>query len=112
MIVRKLCNIAISPVPLSIATADGSKRGNKKSNLLPIIKDKIINENIITIPDTNKVSAYILDFMLFKNNYRHSIKIEDLEWHVIKEIPTGYNRVDIVADNYKPVSIKMQVRDG
>ena len=39
-------------------------------------------------------------------------RYEDLEWHVIKEIPTGYNRVDIVADNYKPVSIKMQVRDG
>ena len=25
---------------------------------------------------------------------------------------TGYNRVDIVADMYRPVSIKMQERDG
>ena len=37
---------------------------------------------------------------------------EDLAWRVIKLIPTGYNEVDIVADTYRPVSIKMQERAG
>ena len=37
---------------------------------------------------------------------------EDLAWRVIKQVPTGYNRADIVADTYRPVSIKMQERDG
>ena len=64
--------------------------GTKKSELLPIIKDKMINENITTIPDTNKVSAYILDFMAFLRT------ITD---------------IDIVADMYRPVSSKMQERD-
>ena len=74
----------------SIATADGTESGTKKSELLPIIKDKMINENITTIPDTNKVSAYILDFMAFLRT------ITD---------------IDIVADMYRPVSSKMQERD-
>ena len=50
----------------------------------------MINENITTIPDTNKVSAYILDFMAFLRT------ITD---------------IDIVADMYRPVSSKMQERD-
>ena len=63
-ILSKFCNLLL-PVPLSIATADGSKRGTKKSELLPIIKDKMINENITTIPHASKVLAYILEFMAF-----------------------------------------------
>ena len=50
----------------------------------------MINENITTIPDTNKASAYILDFMAFLRT------ITD---------------IDIVADMYRPVSSKMQERD-
>lgn len=33
-----------------IATGDGSKRSTKKSDLLPVIWDKMINENITIIP--------------------------------------------------------------
>ena len=63
--IKKALQYPLSPVPLSIATADGSKRGTRKSDLLPIIKDKMINENITTIPDNNKDLAYILDFVAF-----------------------------------------------
>ena len=101
------------PVPLSIATADGSKRGTKKSELPPIIRDKMIDENITTITDTNKVSVCILDFMAFSrtitdfpSTYGH------LAWRVIKQTLTDYSRVDIVADTYRSVSIKMQERDS
>ena len=63
--IKKPLQYPLSPVPLSIATADKSNRGTKKSELLPIIKDKMINENINIIHDTNKVLAYILDFNTF-----------------------------------------------
>ena len=36
--IKKALRYPLSPVALSIATADGSKRGTKKSKLLPIIK--------------------------------------------------------------------------
>ena len=86
----KIILIPVKSCEGSIATADGTESGTKKSELLPIIKDKMINENITTIPDTNKVSAYILDFMAFLRT------ITD---------------IDIVADMYRPVSSKMQERD-
>ena len=47
--IKKASQYPLSPVP----TADGLKRDTKKSDLLSIIKDKMINENITTIPDTN-----------------------------------------------------------
>ena len=110
--IKKALQYPLSPVPLSIATADESNRGTKKSELLAIIKDKIINENTTIIPDTSKVLVYILDFIAFERTVTDNPSIfEDLTWRVIKQIPIGYNRVDIVADTYRPVSIKMQERD-
>ena len=110
LILKKLCSI-LCHHPLSIATADGSKRGTQKSALLSIIKNKVISEDICTIRDTSKISAYILDFMaLLKTITDTSSTYEDLPWRVIKQIPTGENRVDIVADTYRPVSINMQLR--
>ena len=73
----------------------------------------MINENITTIPDTNKVSVHILDFMAFLRTITDiPSTYKDLAWRIIKQISTGYNRVDLVADTYRPVSIKMQDRDG
>ena len=99
----------LSPVPVSIATADGSKRGIKKSNLPPIMKDKMIDQDITIIPEINKVSAYILDFIVFLITITDILStLEDLEWRVKKQIPAGHNWVDIVTHTYSPVSIKMQ----
>ena len=103
----------MSPVPVSIATADGSKRGIKKSNLPPIMKDKMIDQDITIIPEINKVSAYILDFIVFLITITDILStLEDLEWRVKKQIPAGHNWVDIVTHTYRPVSIKMQEKDG
>ena len=103
----------LSPVPVSIATADGSKRVIKKSNLPPIMKDKMIDQDISIIPEINKVSAYILDFIVFLITITDILStLEDLEWRVKKQIPAGHNWVDIVTHTYRPVSIKMQEQDG
>ena len=73
----------------------------------------MINEGITTIPDANIVSGYILDFMAFLKIITDiPSTCEDLAWLVIKQVPTGCIRVDIVADTYRPVSIKMQEIDG
>ena len=70
----------LSPVPVSIATADGSKRVIKKSNWPPIMKDKMIDQDISIIPEINKVSAYILDFIVFLITIRDILStLEDLE---------------------------------
>ena len=48
-------------------------------------------------PDTKKVSTYILDFMAFLRTITDiPSTYEDLTWCAIKQIPTGYNQVDIV----------------
>ena len=73
----------------------------------------MINEGVTTILDANNVSAYILDFMAFLKIITDiPSTYEDLAWLVIKQVHTGCIRVVIVADTYRPVSIKMQERDG
>ena len=73
----------------------------------------MINEGVTTILDANNVSAYILDFMAFLKIITDiPSTYEDLAWLVIKQVHTGCIRVVIVADTYRPVSIKMQETDG
>ena len=81
--INKALQYPLSPVPLSIATSDRSRRGTKKSNLLKIIKGKMINENITTIPNTDKVSAYILDSMGFFRTITN-IPSTGEDWHSVQ----------------------------
>ena len=80
--INKALQYPLSPVPLSIATSERSKRGTKKNDLLQIIKGKMINENITTIPDTDKVSAYILDSMGFFRTITN-IPSTGNDWHSV-----------------------------
>lgn len=77
------------------------QRGIKKTDLLLIINDKMINENITSIPVTNKVSSYILYLMaLLRTITDISSPYEDFAWRVIKQISTGYNQIDRVPNTY------------
>ena len=80
--INKALQYPLSPVPLSTATSERSKRGTKKNDLLQIIKGKMINENITTIPDTDKVSAYILDSMGFFRTITN-IPSTGNDWHSV-----------------------------
>ena len=59
-----------------------------------------------------KIQPTFQIFWLFKEQLNIPSTYEDLAWHVTKRIPTGYNRVYIVTDTYRPVSFKLQERDG
>lgn len=77
------------------------QRGIKKTDLLLIINDKMINENITSIPVTNKVSSYILYLMaLLRTITDISSPYEDFAWRVIKQISTGYNQIDRAPNTY------------
>lgn len=77
------------------------QRGIKKTDLLLIINDKMINENITSIPVTNKVSSYILYLMaLLRTITDISSPYEDFAWRVIKQISTGYNQTDRAPNTY------------
>ena len=100
----------LCPVPLSLANPDGSRRTTKKSNLQSIIL-KHCNKELAhpreSQPSKSEVSTFIIDLMaairtltVIPDTY------EELTWKFLKSLPSGYPRVDIVADTYKKRSIK------
>ena len=100
----------LSPVPLNIANADGSRRITVKSKLNEIIMKKstlIDHETEMPTRNDHDVSTYIVDLMALVRTQRITpLTYEDLALQVIFAIPKGYKRVDIVADTYRSKSIK------
>ena len=100
----------LSPVPLSLCHGDGTKRKNKKSDLIGIILNYQTEE--VHPKVENKSCVYILDLMA---NIRQIKDVpstfEELAWRILKSVPRGYSRVDIVADSYLDVSIKSSERN-
>ena len=98
----------LSPVPLNIANADGSRRITVKSKLNEIImKKSTLIDHETEMPTGNDVSAYIVDLMALVRTQRITpLTYEDLALQVIGVIPKGYKKVDIVADTYRSKSIK------
>ena len=104
----------LSPVPLSICSADGIRRKSNKSKLVETIfaQHKITREdpkqNNIPKPD----STYIVDLMAAIRSFSPIPETyEDLFNNLLATFPKKYKRVDIVADTYKQVSIKDGERD-
>ena len=93
----------MSPVPLDIANADGSRRTTDK--LAKIINNKI---TILTeMPAKQNVAAYIIDLMaLVRVQRSRPNTYEEFTMQIIQSILSGYKKVHIVADTYRPTSIK------
>ena len=98
----------LSPVPLNIANADGSRRITLKSKLTEIIMKKTTLLNQQTeMPARQDVAAYIVDLMAMTRIQRNLPNTyEDLAIQIIQSIPTGYKEVHIIADTYHSDSIK------
>jgi hypothetical protein len=97
-------------VPLSLACPDGTPRKTAKSKLLDVLRKRCrlpLTHPRENQPQKGSVAAFIIDLMA---NIRMITGIpetyEDLTWVFIKTIPTGYTRIDIVADTYPENSIK------
>ena len=103
---KKHC-FPFSPLPLSLANPDGSRRKTTKSQL---------NKNVIANydskkppPDKGSVKCYIIDMIAaIRCIATVPETYEDLAWSLIKMVPKNYPRVDIVADIYRNSSFKNQ----
>ena len=89
----------LSPIPLSICNADGSKRGTVESKLKKLIlRHALIDE----VQEQTNMNSYIIDMIAcLRTMTEIPTTFEHLAWKLIKQIPTGYKRIDIVADTYR-----------
>jgi len=100
----------LSPIPLSISTADGARRETSKSKLL----DLILNEGEVTLTYPkiessiiSNRSTFIIDLMAaLRTMVQIPDTYEELTWKLLRSFPKSYWRVDIVADTYRDISIK------
>ena len=99
----------LSSVPLSIGNADDTKRKTNKSTLQKIILKHSSNNVVPEIVREN--TAYNVDLMATIRTMKEIPETsEDLAWQLIKLLPSGYKRVDIVADTYQENSINSMER--
>ena len=107
---EKALQYPLSSIPLSISHPDGSRRETAKSKLKGIIVGYNMNEE----KPENEVGSkdvLIVD-MIAQIQTMQSIPCtyEGFAENFIKSLPTGYNRVDLIADTYKDFSIKAMER--
>ena len=58
-------------------------------------------------PDKENASAYLIDLVaLIRARNTTPPTFEEVAIHIIDTIPSGYKRVDIIADTYRPFPIK------
>ena len=92
-------------VPLRLSNADGSRRSTTKSKLNDILMKRA--KTTSELPSKTGVSVFIVDLMaLIQTMTKIPDTYEELAVHLLKIIPSGYRRVDIVADSYIKHSIK------
>lgn len=99
----KALSFSLAPVPLSLATADGTRRKTSKSTLLNAALTSIVSEN-----DTvENARCYAIDLIA---TIRSTVKVpntfRELAMKLLREIPQKYKIVYIACDTYREDSIK------
>ena len=104
---NKALEFPLCPVDLNLSNPDGSRRSTQKSKLTEIIIQELTLMNNAEFPQKSEVIAYVVDLMaLVRTITNIPGTYEELTFQLIRLLPTGYKRVDIVADTYREVSIK------
>ena len=104
----------LSPVPLSICSADGIRRKVIKSKLMESIltKHKVDLEYPKALAIQKAESTLIVDLMAALRSFSLIPEThEELFRNLLSAFPKTYHRVDIVADTYKSASIKSGERE-
>ena len=96
---------------LSIATTEGGRCCTKKSKLLEIVSATLTtpqkSPNLVNSVDANKSSTLIIDLIAaIRTMTKISETYRQLDWKLLKALPKGHHRIDLVADTYQEVSIK------
>ena len=110
----KALEYPLGPVPLSLANPDGSRRVTSKSKLLKVIL-KHCNSQILrpreSQPPRRVVSAVVIDMIAcLRTMTQIPDTYKELTWKFLKLLPQGYERIDIVADTFREVSLKSAER--
>ena len=106
----------LSPFPLCLSTADGKPRKIAKSKLQEVVfkeDDSMIVDNPREVEaEWRHNSTYIVDLMAaLRQMVQISENYEELTWKLLSSFPKGFQRVDIVADTFRNVSIKAGERE-
>ena len=106
---EKVLAYPLYPVPLSLAHPDGSMRHTQKSKLLEVLSIEESNSN----HPEKEVSALVIDMIAQIRTIVHNVPntFEEFILKFLNSIPKGYQRVDIVADCYRDISIKAAERE-
>ncbi|KAG1652172.1 hypothetical protein GQR58_026483 [Nymphon striatum] len=103
----------LSSVPLAFANPDGSRRVTKKSQLMEVVLSYSEQETMHepSIIPKEETAAYLVDLMaLIRSLPGVSDTYRELTQRIVDALPTGYARVDIVADTYRKDSLKNSER--
>ena len=103
---NKALEFPLCPVDLNLSNPDGSRSTQKSKLPEIIIRESTLMDNA-EFPQKSEVIAYVVDLMaLVRTITNIPGTYEELTFQLIRLLPTGYKRVDIVADTYREVSIK------
>ena len=109
---QKVLKYPLSPIPLSLAHPDGSRRTCTKSKLTEIITKHSLQRQP-SISTGEHVGTYIIDFMATLRTFDAIPETyELLTWRLFDMLPKGLIRIDIVADTYEGLSIKTAERSS
>ena len=112
---EKALEYPLCSFPLSLANPDGSPRSTTKSKLLEVITQKCelpLQHPREIQPTKDSVRAFVVDFMAIVRTMTEIPDMyEDLAWKLVKMLPLGYSRIDIVCDTYQEKSLKSYERN-
>ena len=96
---------------MNLAHSDGARRKTNKSDLTDILLNARTQET--SYPRKQDVTAYIVDLMaMIRARPCTPATFNDLVLTILDMIPSGYKRIDIIADTYRKGSIKDPERVG
>ena len=100
----------LTSVPLSLSNPDGSRRVTEKRKLIEVLSQYQEETDAVVEID---VKIFVVDFIAQIRVITKEIPetYEQLALKVLQSIPKGYERVDLVADTYRLVSIKIAERN-
>lgn len=104
---KKALEYPLYPVPLSLSFPDGTKRQTQKSKLLEVLSIK----NHQTKSEKQATTLVIDMIAQYRSITNVPESFEDLIVQFLNAIPKSYDRVDIIADCYRSVSIKSGERE-
>ena len=102
---EKALQFPLSPIPLSICHADGTRRETSKSKLKDLLMKGVVFEtgegvvqqgDAVVIPMMDLINTFTAipeTYMQFCDNF-------------VRSLPKNYDRIDIVADTYRDDSVK------